>query len=686
MNSKNSSPEQGSPRARGFVARFLRAIEWLGNLLPNPVTLFAGFALLVLVASAIAAYFDLSVADPRPVGSKDRAADGYIRAVSLLDSDGIRRIVENLVKNFVEFAPLGTVLVALLGVAVAEKSGMLSAVVRLIVLDAPKTLVTAALVFAGVLSNTASEIGYVLIVPLGAAIFHSLGRHPLAGLAAAFAGVSGGYSANLLLGTVDPLLAGFTQQAARIIDPTYEVHAAVNLYFMMASVFLITPLGTWITVAIVEPQLGPYNPDRAGSDLQETISVQRLTVRERHALRWTGGAVLVVAALITVLAGPLFSASEMIWRPATAPKLTWRDVVEWSEAELLAARSETETAREQWIANNPPPPPTDADQPTLKPKPFDAPKYDVPVKSGWRGTVNRLALAIPYYGALRNPDNGNLLNSPLTRGIVALIFVGFIVPGFVYGWCVGTIRSDRDVIDAMSESMRSMGLYIVLVFFAAQFVSFFNWSKFGEIIAVAGSNAIIALGLNNDLIFLPFIVLCALVNLLMGSASAKWAVTAPIFVPILMRLGYSPELTQCAYRIGDSTTNVITPMMSYFGIIYSFACRYDRNLGIGTLISMMMPYSIIFLVAWSLMFYVWVFLLGLPIGPGAPLRLEQSTSTVTAMEIVTEDFETSSTSIAIGGNSRRNTWSSLPIAPRASAIFERDRRDANDFLVKQVPS
>ncbi|HMP79663.1 MAG TPA: AbgT family transporter [Pirellulaceae bacterium] len=599
-------------------------IEWLGNLLPNPVTMFAAFALLVVVASAVAAYFELSVEDPRPVGSKERSPDGVIRAVSLLDADGIRRIVENLVKNFVEFAPLGTVLVALLGVAVAEKSGLLSAVVRLIVLDAPKTMVTAALVFAGVISNTASEIGYVLIVPLGAAIFHSLGRHPLAGLAAAYAGVSGGYSANLLLGTVDPLLAGFTQQAARIIDPEYEVHAAVNLYFMMASVFLITPLGTWITVAIVEPQLGPYNPNQAAEDLQPSISVQRLTRDERRALRWTGLSVVLVAIAITILAGPLFSTLEMISAPTdTDKKLKWRDVVQWSEADLEQARARTEAARQQWLLDHPPAHLGDERLPTQQVKPFEAPTYDIPIKSGWRGVFNQTLLSIPYYGALRNADNGNLLSSPLTRGVVALIFMGFIVPGFVFGWCVGTMRSDRDVIDAMADSMRSMGLYIVLVFFAAQFVSYFNWSKFGEIIAVAGSNLIAAMGMKNDLIFIPFIILCAFINLLMGSASAKWAVTAPIFVPILMRSGYSPELTQCAYRIGDSATNVITPMMSYFGIIYSFACRYDKRLGIGTLISMMMPFSIIFIIAWTIMFYLWVFVLGLPIGPGAPIRTDK---------------------------------------------------------------
>ena len=202
---------------------------------------------------------------------------------------------------------------------------------------------------------------------------------------------------------------------------------------------------------------------------------------------------------------------------------------------------------------------------------------------------------VPWYGVLRDPATGGLLGSPFTRGIVAMIFVFFIVPGFVYGRVLGTVRSDRDIINAMAAAMSTMGLYIVLVFFAAQFVAYFNWTNFGAIIAVVGSDLIVAMRLDNPLVFIPFILLCCFVNLMLGSASAQWAVTAPIFVPMLMLVGYSPEVIQAAYRIGDSTTNIITPMMSYFGIIYAFACRYDRRLGIGTLISTMLPYTIAFL-------------------------------------------------------------------------------------------
>ena len=227
-----------------------------------------------------------------------------------------------------------------------------------------------------------------------------------------------------------------------------------------------------------------------------------------------------------------------------------------------------------------------------------------------------LALSVvPEGGVLRNPETGDVLRSPFLRGIVALIFVFFLVPGVVYGKIVGTINNDRDLIKAMADTMGSLGLYIVLVFFAAQFVAFFGWTNLGAIVAVTGAKTLQAIGLTGPLVFIPFIMLCSFINLMLGSASAQWAVTAPIFVPMLMLTGYSPEVIQAAYRIGDSTTNIITPMMSYFGLILAFAARYDRNLGIGTLIATMLPYSICFWVAWVGLFFLWVFGLGLPVGP-----------------------------------------------------------------------
>lgn len=527
MTTTTSSEEQQTPETTRKTAftRFLDTVEWLGNLLPHPVTLFALFAVGVVVLSGITSFFGLSVVDPRPVGAAGRSPDGVIQVVNLLSGEGLRTIVTSLVTNFTSFAPLGTVLVALLGVGIAEHSGLLSAAVRGMVMQASKRTVTVIVVFAGIVSNTASELGYVVLIPLAAMIFHSLGRHPLAGLAAAFAGVSGGYSANLLLGTVDPLLSGITEAAAHIVDPTYVVGPEVNWFFMIISTFLITIVGSWVTLAIVEPKLGKYDPTEASVDLSQD-RMGSLTPIEKRGLKFAGLAVLAVSALLALS-------------------------------------------------------------------------------------------VVPEWGVLRNPETGAVAGSPFLRGIVAMILVFFAIPGFVYGKTVGTINNDRDVINAMAKSMSTMGLYIVLVFFAAQFVAFFSMTNLGTIFAVLGADGLQKIGLTGPLLFLLFIMMCGFVNLMLGSASAQWAVTAPIFVPMLMLVGYAPEVIQAAYRIGDSVTNIITPMMSYFGLIVSFATRYKKDLGIGTLIATMLPYSICFFIFWTGLFFIWVFALGLPVGPGA---------------------------------------------------------------------
>ncbi|MEO1006948.1 MAG: AbgT family transporter [Planctomycetota bacterium] len=609
-------------RPSGPLARFLGVVEWLGNLLPHPVTLFALLALAIVVISAIATFLEVGADDPRTLAPKAELTvvsiaesvsppmlvaenkdensiafdvlddpDGRLHSLmevtltvsgvrsapddehptvtfesdegttlvakqrnaprlttqSLLSAAGIRWIGQNIVTNFSSFAPLGTVLVALLGVGVAEKSGLLTAVVRGLVLGAPPRLVTAVVVFCGVLSNTASEMGYVVLIPLAMAIYHALGRHPLAGMAAAFAGVSGGYSANLLIGTVDPLLAGITEEAAQLIDPAYEVHPAVNWWFMIASTFLVTGVCWAVSTFIVEPRLGAYDPSEAEDEVRlasaESKEMAPVSAQEWRGVAWAAASALVVAVGIVVLAGPGGEAARSLL--------------------------------------------------------------------GW----------LPGWGVLRNPNpdaTGAEALRPLLRSVVPMIVVFFVVPGFVYGRVVGTMRTDRDVIHAMADAMRSMGLYIVLVFFAAQFVAFFGYSGLGQILAVKGADLLISLNLDNPLVFLPFILMCCFVNLMLGSASAQWALTAPIFVPMLMTIGYSPEVIQAAYRIGDSTTNIITPMMSYFGLILAVATRYKRDLGIGTMMATMLPYSIALIIAWTALFYIWVFALGIPVGPDAP--------------------------------------------------------------------
>lgn len=520
------STPQPAQKNGGLFNRFLATVEYLGNMLPHPITLFAMFCVAIIVFSGIADWFGLSAIDPRPEGAKGRDPDGVIEVVSLLSAEGLQKIVTGLVTNFTGFAPLGTVLVALLGVSVAEHSGLLSAAMRGMVMGASKRLVTFMVVFAAILSNTASELGYVVLIPLAAMIFHSLGRHPLAGLAAAFAGVSGGYSANLLLGTIDPLLAGITTPAAQMIDPTYQVSPEANWYFMMISTFLIAILGTLVTEKIVEPRLGKYNENDASEPLETNI--QHLTALEKKGLICAGISLLFMVIL-----------------------LAW--------------------------------------------------------------TV------VPDDGILLNPETGLMKGSPFLKGIVVFIFITFGIPGFVYGKVVGTMKNDVDVINAMSKSMSSMGMYIVLVFFAAQFVAFFKWTNLGTILAINGAAMLQALNLTGPEVFVLFIFMCALVNLTLGSSSAQWAVTAPIFVPMLMLIGYAPETIQAAYRIGDSVTNLITPMMSYFGLILAVATKYKKDMGIGTLVATMLPYSIVFFIGWVVLFYIWVFAAGLPVGPNSPI-------------------------------------------------------------------
>lgn len=506
--------------------KFLVSVEKLGNILPHPVTLFAILCLVVLCVSQLAEFVDLQVLDPRPEGAKNRAANGMIAAVGLLSPEGIRLIFTNLVKNYASFAPLGTVLVTMLAVGVAEYSGMLTAFIRGMVLKAPNRLITFAVIFAGIISNTASELGYVVLIPLGGYVFISKGRHPLAGMAAAFAGVSGGYSANLLIGTVDPLLSGITQEAARLIAPDYTTHAAINWYFMIISTFLISIIGTYVTEKIVEPNLGEYNSDFS-DNIDQKNAMAPLTSEEKKGLLYAALAVVFISVIAAL-------------------------------------------------------------------------------------TI------VPSWGILRDPVTGDALKSPFMKGIVTWIFIFFMIPSIVYGKVTGSIKNDKDVIDGMTKAMSQMGLYMVLVFFAAQFIAFFKWSNLGTILAVSGADLMRSMEITGPGIFIPFILMCGFVNLMLGSASAQWAVTAPIFVPMLMLVGYSPEVIQAAYRIGDSTTNIITPMMSYFGLILAFATTFDKRIKIGTIISTMLPYSMFFIVTWSALFYLWVFVLGMPVGPDAP--------------------------------------------------------------------
>ncbi|MGK7397253.1 MAG: AbgT family transporter [Candidatus Cyclobacteriaceae bacterium M3_2C_046] len=507
--------EQEKPKR---IDRYLTVIEKIGNALPHPATLFLIFAILVLILSWVTSQLDISAVMPALPGKEPET----IRPVNLLSEEGLHRILTEMVDNFTGFAPLGVVLVAMLGIGVAESSGLIGTVLRLLVLSAPKKLLTFTIVFAGILSNTASEVGYVLLIPLAAIIFLSVGRHPIAGMAAAFAGVSGGYSANLLLGTIDPLLAGLSQEAAAILSPGYPVNAAANYYFMFVSTFFIAIAGTWVTERLVAPRLGEYTGDA------KKESVGTLSPEEKRGLRFATVALVVITGLL-------------LW-----------------------------------------------------------------------GTV-------PENGFLRDPDTGSLLHSPFMDGIISIIFLVAAICGIAYGIGAGKIKNDTDVMNGMGKAMETLGIYIVLVFFAAQFVEYFTWTNLGLIFAIKGADLLSASGLGKIPLMLSFIVLTALINLFMGSSSAKWTIMAPVFIPMFMLVGISPELTQVVYRIGDSATNIISPMMSYFALIVAFMQRYEPKAGIGTIIATMLPYSVVFLIIWSILLIIWI-VFGIPLGPDAPIE------------------------------------------------------------------
>lgn len=486
---------------------WLGRLETLGNKLPHPTLLFVWLCLLLLPLTAVLGAMGLSTVHP--------LSDETVTVRSLVDSDGIRYLFTSLVGNFTGFAPLGIVLVAMLGLGVAEQSGLLSVSLASLVRRASGRTLVITVAFAGVLSSLTVDAGYVVLIPLAGLVFQLAGRSPIAGIATAFAAVSGGFSANLLVGPVDATLAGLSTEAARIVDPSRTVDATGNYWFIIVSTFLVTALVTLVTQRITEPRLA--NQPRGEASAPEVPS------SHPHALKWT------LATLVLLLGGI-----------------------------------------------------------TLLVLPADAP--------------------------LRHQDTGDILGSPFIHGLVVIVAVIAGVCGAVYGRMSGQFRNAGDIISAMETTMASMAGYLVLMFFAAQFVAWFNYSQLGLLLAIEGAAWLGSLTLPKVVLLLFFVLLAALINLLIGSASAKWSILAPIFVPMLMLLGISPEATQAAYRVGDSSTNIITPLMPYFVLVLGFARRYQPNTGIGTLIALMLPYSLTLLLGWSVLLGVWIGF-GWPLGP-----------------------------------------------------------------------
>ena len=468
-----------------------------------------------------------------------------IRSASLLAPHNIERLWVEMPATFTHFHPLGYVLVVMLGAGVAERSGLFASAIRAAVRNAPKFLLTPLVALVAMLSNHAADAGYVVMIPLAAILFASAGRHPLAGIAAAFAGVSGGFSANIAPGQLDALLFGITETAyqASSIDAGWIVNIAGNTYFIIALLALYLPIIWLVTDKVIEPRLGPWKPDAATAEAYGDED-KPLTEGQKKGLLYAGLALLAVCALWAF----------MTIGPGTPLYIT--------DAEFAAAgMSPAAIAEQEW--------------------------YD------------RL--------------------SPFFRSLVAAFLVLFLAAGWAYGAAAGTIRSHKDLVAMMTEAMKDMGYYLVLAFAAAHFVAMFGWSNLGLITAVHGADAIQHSGLPLPVVIGLIILFAALLNLFVGSASAKWALLAPVLVPMLMLLGISPEGATAAYRVGDGATNIITPLMVYFPLILIFAQRWQKDFGLGSLTAMMIPYSLWLLISGVALMMAWIFL-GIPLGPGAPVH------------------------------------------------------------------
>jgi aminobenzoyl-glutamate transport protein len=527
-----TTQSQASPRQRGFLG----FVERAGNLLPEPAMIFVWLILFLMLLSALGQALGWS-ASLAYTGQESPQwgvlKDGVLtyRATSLFSEENIARLVTEMPKTLTGFAPLGLVMTLILGAAVAERSGLFSALIRVSLRNAPRVILTPIVAVIGMVSHHASDAAYVVFIPLAAILYASVGRHPLAGLAAAFAGVSGGFAGNITPGQMDVLLFGFTQEAARIIDPNWTMNPLGNWWFILSIVVVFTPIIWYITDRVVEPRLGTWGAE-PDEELKAELARSEVTPAERRGLRAAGVAALLIAGVFAALA---------LW-PGYTP---------------LIDETKTGTAQLQ-----------------------------------------------PFYA-----------------GLVAGFFLLFLITGVVFGRAAGTVKDSKDVITMMQEGVRMLAPYLVFVFFAAHFVAMFNWSRLGPIFAIDGALVLQAMNVPAPLLLAGVQFVSSFLDLFIGSAAAKWSAMAPVVVPKFMLLGISPEMTTAAYRMGDSYTNIMTPLMSYFPLILAFARRYDNSLGVGSLLALMLPYALTFMAFGIAMTVGWVYF-DLPLGPGAQVYYE----------------------------------------------------------------
>ena len=507
----------------------LNWIERSGNKLPDPVFIFVWCIFTVIIISVIASFFGYSAFHPTLLDETGNKM--IIHAESLLSASNIQRLLVDMPSTFTDFHPLGYVLVVMLGAGVAERSGLFATAMSASMSKAPKFLLTPAVALIGMLGNLAADAAYVVLIPLAGVVFAAANRHPIAGIAAAFAGVSGGFSANLIPGQLEPLLFGITEAAAESLDPSWNANMVGNWYFISGMTLVFLPVIWFVTDRIIEPRLNIHMPSDGKSQTAGIVKSleSELTQDEIRGLRYSGLALFGVVFL--------------------------------------------------WI----------------------------------------LLCVLPGTPLINESEQGISRFNPLLQSLVAGFFILFLAVGWAYGHGAGSIKDHRDVVKMMSESMSDLAYYLVLAFTAAHFVAMFNWSNLGLIFAINGASFLETSNLPDSILLSLIILFGAIINLFIGSASAKWALLAPVLVPMLMLLGISPEMSTAAYRVGDGATNIITPLMPYFPLILIFCQRWQKEFGIGSLAATMLPFSIALLLSGLVMTALWV-IFSLPLGPNAPVE------------------------------------------------------------------
>jgi aminobenzoyl-glutamate transport protein len=553
MSGKAEAFTAHEPGEQGFAERALARVERIGNAVPHPAVLFLGLIIGVILLSQVLDWMNVGVtsevAETPGAGASERdsvdtavpsvALDGdpdgeyairteEITVKGLLTGDGIRFMFTSFIPNFMGFAAVGVILVAMIGVGVSEYSGLIGALIRKLVAVSSAGLLTYIIVFIGIISSVASDAGYLVLIPLAAVAFISVGRHPLAGVAAAFGAVSAAFSVNILLTPADGVVVGITNEAAQLVDPGVSLDLLSNLWFGIGATLFLTVVITLITTKIIEPRLGEW--DRSKADHEELEREEGPGIdpeAEARGLRWALYATLGVLVVVALL-----------WLPPDAP--------------------------------------------------------------------------------LRNPETGDLIeDSPLMNSLIVVISATFLAAGWAFGRAAGTVKGSDDLLGMITKSWASLASMLFLFLLIAQFIAYFDFSNIAQVTAIALGDFLEELNPSKLILLVGFIFLVMLVDFIMPAKIAKWAILAPIFIPLLLRLGVAPESVLAAYRAGDSPMNVLTPLMPYFPLMVVFAARYDKDAGIGTVIALMIPYALIVAAMLTLFFVGW-FLLGIPWGPGAP--------------------------------------------------------------------